>query len=428
MISSVHDTLRPPGGSRAGIQPAPARQRRVVIIGSLGYSLVNFRLDLMRRFQANGYDVLALAAEIDPDTAEILDSNGISHRELPMERTGTNPAQDLKSLWALVRELRAARPDIVIAYTMKPIVYGCLAARIASVPARYALFTGLGYAFMDPKPKGRRRLVRDISIGLHRLALRGIDGAFCYNSADRNDIRRFKLIPADVMLHDIPGSGVDTSRFAPTPVPAGPVRFLFVGRLLRSKGLAVLAQAAEKLKSEGLEFEIDILGPKDSNPDRIHDSELEAWQSAGLMRYLGSSDDVVPYLQRCSVFVLPTYLREGIPRSILEAMSCGRAVITTDSPGCGEMIEDGVSGLVVPRGDATALADAMRRFVLKPDLAETFGTAARSHVCRTNDVHLVNARLMQCMSIEGGSPTPNPYPTPPTTTQAPASRLEVRMP
>ncbi|QFS82441.1 N,N'-diacetylbacillosaminyl-diphospho-undecaprenol alpha-1,3-N-acetylgalactosaminyltransferase [Roseivivax sp. THAF40] len=402
MTSSVNGTLHRGGRGPDRTPSGTADRKRVVIIGSLGYSLVNFRLDLMRRFQANGYDVLALAAEIDPDTAAALDRNGIAHREIPMNRTGTNPFHDIRSLTALLRELRRARPDIVVAYTMKPIVYGCLAAQLASVPDRYALFTGLGYAFTEPNPTGRRRLVRTTTIWLHRMALRGITAAFCYNSADREDIRRFGLIPPKVALHDIPGSGVDTSRFAPTPVPAGPIKFLFVGRLLRSKGIAVLAEAAKKLKGEGLDFEIEILGPKDPNPDHISDRELEDWKAAGLIRHLGASDDVVPFIQNCSVFVLPTYLREGIPRSILEAMSCGRAVITTDSPGCGETIDDGVSGLVVPRGDAEALAGAMRRFVKEPGLAERFGQAARQKVCGTNDVHLVNAKLMHGMGIEIG--------------------------
>ncbi len=201
-------------------------------------------------------------------------------------------------------------------------------------------------------------------------------------------------------LHDIPGSGVDTARFSATPVPQGPVRFLFVGRLLRSKGLALLAEAAKLLKTQGLEFELDILGPTDSNPDAIEPEQLDAWQSEGLLRYRGATNDVVPFLQASSVLVLPTSLREGIPRSILEAMSCGRAVITTDAPGCGETIEHGVSGFVVPRGDAQALAAAMKSVIETPAQAAKMGAAARALVCSRNDIHRVNARLMQLMGIE----------------------------
>ncbi|WP_417709633.1 glycosyltransferase family 4 protein [Roseibium aggregatum] len=376
------------------------RRRRAVIVGSLGYSLVNFRLDLMRRFQANGYEVIALAAEIDAETARILDENGIAHREIPMNRTGTNPFSDLVSLWALMRALREEKPELVLAYTMKPIVYACLAAQLVGIRSRYALFTGLGYAFMEDKPVGRRRYVRAASVWLHRIALRRLTAAFCYNRADRRDIRTFRLIPDRVPLHDIPGSGVDTARFSATPVPQGPIRFLFVGRLLRSKGLALLAEAAKRLKSEGHEFELDILGPTDSNPDAIEPEQLKAWQDEGVLRYRGATNDVVPFLHASSVLVLPTSLREGIPRSILEAMSCGRAVITTDAPGCGETIEHGVSGFVVPRDDVEALAGAMKSFIEKPDRAAVMGAAARDLVCSRNDIHLVNARLMQLMGIE----------------------------
>ncbi len=376
------------------------RRRRAVIVGSLGYSLVNFRLDLMRRFQANGYEVTAFAAEIDAETARILDENGIAHREIPMKRTGTNPFSDLVSLWALIRALREEKPELVLAYTMKPIVYACLAAQLVGIRSRYALFTGLGYAFMEENPTGRRRYVRSASVLLHRIALRKLTAAFCYNSADRRDIRNYRLIPDQVPLHDIPGSGVDTARFSATPVPQGPVRFLFVGRLLRSKGLALLAEAAKLLKAQGLEFELDILGPTDSNPDAIEPEQLDAWQSAGLLRYRGATNDVVPFLQASSVLVLPTSLREGIPRSILEAMSCGRAVITTDAPGCGETIEHGVSGFVVPRGDVQALAAAMKSFIETPAQAAKMGAAARALVCSRNDIHRVNARLMQLMGIE----------------------------
>ncbi|WP_298569817.1 glycosyltransferase family 4 protein [uncultured Aliiroseovarius sp.] len=374
--------------------------KRAVLIGSLGWSLVNFRLDLMRRLQANGFEVLAVAADIDEDTAAQLNSHGIRHRTVPMDRTGTNPLRDLQTLWALTALLRREKPDLVISYTMKPNVYGSLAAQLARVPARFALFTGLGYAFMEAAPTGRRKKVRDLSILLHRVALRRLHGAFCYNAADRGDIRRFRLIPDSVPLHDVPGSGVDTTRFAATPVPKGKIRFLFVGRLLRSKGLQTLGDAAALLRAQGRDCDIEILGPADSNPDAIDTATLDDWQARGLVTWLGETRDVRPFLQRCSVFVLPTQLREGIPRSILEAMASGRAVITTDAPGCGEAIQNGVTGMVVPQGDAKALAQTMAQFIDDPSLADTMGQAARKLACSTYDVHRVNSILMQHMGVE----------------------------
>ncbi|WP_424940509.1 glycosyltransferase family 4 protein [Aliiroseovarius sp. S253] len=374
--------------------------KKAVVLGSLGWSLVNFRLDLIRRLAANGYEVLAAAADIDDETARTLRENGVRPCPIPMDRTGTNPVRDLKTLSALVRFFRKEKPELVISYTMKPNIYGSLAAQIAGVPHRYALFTGLGYSFMEENPTGRRKRVRDLSILLHRAALRRIHGAFCYNSADRRDIRRFHLIPDRVPLHDVPGSGVDTRRYTTTPIPEGRVKFLFIGRLLRSKGLLTLGKAAEILRAQGHECDIDILGPADSNPDAIDPDLFAEWQTSGLVNWLGETRDVRPYLAKCSVFVLPTELREGVPRSILEAMSSGRAVITTDAPGCGEATQDGVSGLVFPQGDADALAQTMKKFIEDPSLAVTMGKAARDHACRTFDVHLVNSILMQHMGVE----------------------------
>lgn len=373
--------------------------KRVAVVGSLGYSLVNFRLDLMRRMVGLGHEVLAIAPEIDAETASTLARNGIRRRTVPMERTGTRPVADMRTLAAFVRLFRQEQPDVVLAYTMKPIVYGGLAARIAGVPELHVLFTGLGYAFAD-RATGRQRLVRGAAIGLHRLGLRKATCAFCYNDAEERDIRLHRLIPETVPLVRVPGSGVDTRLFLPTPIPVEPPRFLFVGRLLRSKGLGVLAEALRTLRAGGLEVTVDLLGPEDSNPDAIDRASLEAWIEEGLFRHLGSVRDVRPVLAEASVLVLPTMLREGVPRTILEAMACGRPVITTDAPGCGETIVDGVSGRVVPQNDAGALADAMREFLETPQLAEEMGRAARAAVLRKHDVHSVNALILARMGLE----------------------------
>ncbi|WP_126975669.1 glycosyltransferase family 4 protein [Frigidibacter oleivorans] len=387
--------------------------RKVMVIGSLAWSLVNFRLDLMRRMVAQGHRVLAVAPDIDPATRDRLAAEGIACAAVPMDRTGMNPLRDLATLDALTRLMRAERPDLVLSYTMKPILYGSLAARRAGVPGVHALFTGLGYAFTDEAPEEapaplaarlKRRAVRTVVVGLHRVALTGVTSAFCYNDQERRDIRRHRLIPARVPLHDVPGSGVDTARFAASPPPEGAVRFLFVGRLLRSKGLEVLARATAELRARGHAVTVDLLGPEDTNPDAIDPATLARWQAEGLFRHLGQTRDVAPYFRACSVFVLPSLLREGVPRTILEAMASGRAVITSDAPGCGETIRDGVQGHVVPRGDARALAAAMERYLTDPDLARRMGAAARALACARHDVHAVNRLLLTHMGLESATP------------------------
>lgn len=376
----------------------PAR-KKVLMIGSLGWSLVNFRLDLMRRMIANGHKVIAAAPDLEPANIGALRAEGIHPVSIPMERTGVNPLADMRTLRALRKLMRQARPDLVVPYTMKPIVYGSLAARLEGIEC-VPLFTGLGYAFCEDVPQGKRRMVRDVSVMLHRHATRDVRKAFYYNKAEARDIRRFRLVPSDAQLVPVPGSGVDTARFAPSDPPKGPPSFLFVGRLLRSKGVEDLLTAAKILRNSGLNPRIELLGPTDSNPDTLPLDSLEEWHDAGLLIYHGATRDVRPYLAGASVLVLPTKLREGVPRTILEAMACARPVITTDAPGCGETITDGESGFVVPVDNPRALAGAMRKFIDDPDSVMWMGEAARKLVTERNDVHKVNRLLLTQLGLE----------------------------
>lgn len=379
--------------------PAP-RRLTILLIAGLAWSLVNFRLDLMRRMVANGHRVLAAAPDFDTETETALRAEGIEPLSVPMHRTGLNPISDLQALSALRKLIRDRRPDVVVPYTMKPIIWGSLAARLEGNVRCYPLFTGLGYAFSEDNPRGKRRLVRRIAIGLHRRALRNIRLGFYYNGADLSDLRRFGMIPDQARMVAVPGSGADTDRFTPSPLPEGKPVFLFIARMLRSKGIEDLVAAARILRNEGREFGLELLGPTDSNPDAIDAATLHHWQAGGDLVWHGATRDVRPYLAGAHVLVLPTRLREGVPRTILEAMASGRAVITTDAPGCGETVGDGDAGFVVPVGDVPALAAAMRRFLDQPDLVAIMGAQARIRVCNNNNVHLVNRLLLTEMGLE----------------------------
>lgn len=385
--------------------PSPKTDRqigaqRVMVIGSLGWSLVNFRLDLLRRMVANGHEVIAVAPDLDEETATALRAAGVRARAVQMQRTGLNPLRDMQTLRGLRDLMRDEAPDVVLPYTMKPIIYGSLAARLAGIDRCYPLFTGLGYAFSQDDPHGKRRAIRSLVIALHRLATRHIRQAFYYNQAERADIRRFRLLPRQASLVHVPGTGVDPARFTPTPPPEGVPVFLFVGRMLRIKGVDDLIAAARILRAEGLDFRLRLLGPTDSNPDALPEAALIQWQQQGDLEYLGATRDVRPYLADCAALVLPSKLREGVPRTILEAMASGRAVITSDAPGCGETVADRECGLVVPAGDIDRLADAMRQIIRNPDLATRMGAAARDRVCRHHDVHKINQLLLTRMGLE----------------------------
>lgn len=363
----------------------------------------------MRRMVANGHEVLALAPEFDDETLAQLTRSRIRTKRIVLDRTGTNPFRDIATLWSIFRVLRAERPDVVLAYTMKPIVYGSLAARLAGVGQVFALFTGLGFAFMDGPFEVKRRLIRLVTIMLHRISLRKINGAFCYNEQEQHDLRNFRLIPRQVPLIMVPGSGVDTRWFTPTLPVLSPVRFLFIGRMLKSKGVGVLMDAQRRLRDQGVLAEVHLVGPFDSNPDAVTAQAVRDWEDAGLAVYHGAARDVRPHLAASTVFVLPTFLREGIPRTILEAMASGRAIIATDAPGCGSTITDGKTGFVVPAGQPEPLVDAMRRFAENPQLAVTMGQAARQRACEFFDVRHVNTLLLRAMRLEGSPEQPRQF-------------------
>lgn len=391
--------------SAAPLRPAAGvRPRTVLVIAGLAWSLVNFRLDLMRRMRANGHTVLAAAPDFDDQNMDALRAEGIEPLTVPLHRTGLNPWHDLQTLRALRRVIRDRRPDVVLPYTMKPIVYGCLAAQGQPSVRCYPLFTGLGYAFSDPRPTGRRRMVRAVAIGLHRIATRRTRLAFCYNPAEARDLRRFRMVPARTRLVEVPGSGVDLDRHMPAPFAPGPTAFLFIARMLRSKGVEDLVAAARQLRAEGRVFRLDLVGPTDTNPDAVSQATLAAWQRDGDVVWHGETRDVRPFLRDCHVFVLPTRLREGVPRAILEAMACARAVITTDAPGCADTVRCGLDGVIVPMGDRAALAAAMRRFLDDPDLAVRMGAIGRDQVVRRHDVHAVNRLLLTQMGLEAETP------------------------
>ena len=378
-----------------------ASAQRVAVIASYGLSLTNFRLELLKRMVANGHSVLALAPEIGSDTSKTLSDIGVTYREIPMSRAGINPLEDLKTLRSLTSELRDFKPNVVLPYTMKPIIYGNLAARRVGACRRYALFTGLGYTFSEENPTGKRAFVRAVAVRLYRAALRGLDLAFVYNPAEEADIRKFGLVPADVPVLRVPGSGVDLSRYEDSALPNGPVQFLMIARLLKSKGVGIYVEAARILKERGIAAEVCLLGPLDPNPDGYSEADVNEWQAKNILTYLGATKDVRPYIRNASAIVLPAIHREGIPRTVLEAMSMGRAVITTDVPGCIDSIVDGEDGFIVPAGDARALADAMERLAADGCLAAAMGRSGRKRAEDFFDVHKVNEILLHAMGLEG---------------------------
>jgi glycosyltransferase involved in cell wall biosynthesis len=346
----------------------------VLVIASYAPSLIRFREHFLRTLRAAGHEVTAVAPP-DAETASRLGELGVTFRPCPLERAGMNPLHDLLYLFRLVRILRSLQPDAVLAYTVKPVIWGLLAARVAGVRNRFALITGLGYAFTRQGRGRSRATLAALLSALYRQALRGCGVVFFQNPDDQREFVARRHLSAGQRTVLVNGSGVDLQAFRPSPPPAG-LSFLLIARLLRDKGIREYVAAARMVRQAHPEVRFRLAGWLDTNPAAITAGELADWTASGDIEYLGVLADVRPALDDCSVYVLPSY-REGTPRTVLEAMATGRAVITTDVPGCRETVRDGENGFLVPAADPAALARAMVRFVEQPALVGTMGAAGR---------------------------------------------------
>lgn len=369
---------------------------KIIVIGSLAKSLVNFRGELLKAFVKNGHGVVACAPSMSNDVREQLTSFGIRCREVEISRTGLNPLADLKTLWLLIRLFREEKPDRILAYTIKPVLYGSLAARMAGVKGMYSMITGLGYAFAE-QPDLRHRFVSMVVHRLYVQAMKGNCGIFFQNPDDLKVFQDRKLIPAQTKIEILNGSGVDLQHYAPAPLPETP-SFLLIARLIVDKGIREYVEAARMVRKEYPAAVFFLAGWLDTNPSAITKEELEDWQNEGIVEYLGGLEDVRPALANCRVYVLPSY-REGTPRSVLEAMSMGRPIITTDAPGCRETVISGENGFLVPVRDSAELAKAMMRFIADPELAERAGGESRRIAVEKYDVHRVNDKIIKVMEL-----------------------------
>lgn len=389
---------------------------KILILSSLAFSLVNFRGALLERLQLQGHEILASAPDSDEGVIAWLHARGMRFAPVPMNRTGRRIHEDIRTLFAYLRLIAREKPDLVIAYTQKPIIYGGIAARLSGDIPFFALMSGLGYLF---SPDGSRPgPARSIFIRLYKAGVARARKIFVFNRDDRADMLAAGIITSRHKVVQVPGSGVDTAHFAFAPVPPTPPRFLMVGRLMRDKGVYEYLEAARQLTAEFPDARFDIVGRAEPlNPTGISDSEVSKLQREYPVRFLGETRDVRPFLAEASVFVLPSFYREGLPRTILEAMATGRAVVTTDLPGCRDPVENGVNGFLVPPRDASALAAAMRRFILEPDLMTSMGLHSRIKAERIYDVERVNAMLIDEIGLNHrgeGVAAPRPARTSPS--------------
>jgi glycosyltransferase involved in cell wall biosynthesis len=366
--------------------------KKIILVSRCAWTLYNFRAGLLRALKKGGYRVIGGGANGDGFDGRIMDL-GVSFVSLPVDKRGINLRADLKLLWTLYRWYRCERPAVVHHFTIKPVIYGSIAAWLAGVPRICNTVTGLGYVFIEEDLTWLRYLVK----WQYFIALACAHFTFFQNQDDLAYFISRGLVPRQ-KAGLLPGSGVDCSFFTPActrfSLPDAPVTFLLVARLLREKGVEEFVEAARMVKREFPASRFQLLGRRDErNPTVVSESDLDHWQQEGVITWLGETSDVRPIMNQADVVVLPSY-REGTPRSLLEAAAMAKPIITTQTVGCREVVDDGINGFLVPVKDSKALAEAMIRLIQDPALRERMGKAGRAKIEQEFDEQIVIQKVM----------------------------------
>jgi len=366
---------------------------RVLVIGALDISLLRFRGRMIEALIGEGYRVWAAAPVMHEARRAAFEAMGAIPIEIPLARTGLDPRADLSTFRAIVKVVQDERIDLVLPYTLKPVIYGSFAARSCGVKA-LSLITGLGYTFAASSAKARA--IRAVVVRLYRAALKHNVAVLFQNADDRKMFGQLGILPTGMDTAVVSGSGVDLDEFAwREPSGRRAPRFMFAARLIEEKGIALYLAAAERLKQDFPDAEFLVLGdPQPGSPSAIDMRQIERLSNAGVITYFPRREDIFSVLSESDVFVLPSWYREGVPRSLLEALSIGMAVITTDMPGCRETVTDGVNGFMVPPRDGDALEHAMRTLLESPERVAPMSRASRALAEKRFDVRLVNADIL----------------------------------
>ena len=382
---------------------AEAKPLHIFVLGNDISMLVNFQGPLIKAMLAAGHRVTAAAAGRDRKSERWLSKQGVPYREIQMERAGLNPIKDGATFMRLIATLRETRPDFLFTYTIKPVVYGLLAARLVGVKRSAAMITGLGYAFTEDDGERSRALLRRGAIRraartAYGTALRFADTVIFQNPDDRALFDALGLLKRVRKVGLVQGSGVDVLHFAPQPMPKGTLVVLMIARLLRDKGLYDYVDAARIVKRERPDIRFRLVGPYDPNPASVSPHEVDTWASEGSIEYRGAVTDVRPHIAACHIFVLPSY-REGTPRTVLEAMAMGRPIITTDVPGCRETVVHDENGLLVPVRNAREIAKAILTLASQPERRLAMAAASLRIVRDRYEAQSVSNSALELMGL-----------------------------
>lgn len=373
-----------------------ARPRRIAVIGNQAFTSIHFRGPLVNDLVAAGHTVYLLAPNYDDTMRAKARELGATPVDYPLDRSGVNILKDLRSIIALWRIVRRLSCDVVLSYFTKPVIYGTLAGALARVPRRVALIEGAGYVFAPDSGLVRRSILRRSVTEVFRLTLQQAHQLIVLNQDDRDLFCGLGVMPRE-RVQCLPGIGIDLEAYCPAPPVTEPITFCLAARLIEEKGVRVYAEAARRVKMAYPGTRFMLLGGIDENPSALPRDEIERWVDEGLLEWFGHVADVRSELAKASVFVLPSHYREGLPRSILEAMAMARPVITTDNAGCRDAVVHGECGYLVPIKDPAKLAETMCRFIENPQSIVEMGEASRHRAEAFYDVRAVNRQLIKTL-------------------------------
>lgn len=375
----------------------------IVLLGTVASSFLGFRKDLIMSLKKNGHIVYAFISQYrDESELKRVESLGVIPIIYHLNRGGLNPLADIKQTYILANKIKHIDPDIVFSFFAKPVIFGTLAARIAKVPRIIGMLEGLGYPFTD-QPEGlakKTKLIKVIQVFLYKLSLPKLDKILFLNPDDPKDlIDRYNinvkemvvLGPIGLNLESYPYSAIQERDFSQG------LNFLFIGRLLKEKGIHDFVAAATIVKAKYPQTSFTVLGAIDNaNMGALKQNDLDQLIATGVIDYPGYVSNVKDWIAKSDVFVLPSY-REGIPRSTQEAMAIGRAVITTDVPGCRETVQHGVNGFIVDKWNPQALAEKMIFFIENPKYLSSMGLEGYQLARKKFDANKVNQSLIEIL-------------------------------
>ena len=369
------------------------KKKKLLLIGVEPNSLVNFRGELIKAFENIGKTVITVSLPLSVYQEKYFLKKKIKHVSIIFQRNSLNPIADLRVFLSIFRLYRQQKPETILAYTIKPVIWGGLAALLHDVKF-YALITGVGFAFQGKSFK-RKLLTKFVSF-LYKLALRNSKAVIFQNKDNRNLFVKKGIIDLS-KTHIVNGSGVDILKYNIEDFPNGKIVFLCISRLLGEKGLREYAAAARIVKNKFPDVVFNLVGAEDSSLDSISIDEIGNWSK--YINYKGSTRDVKKYIKDSHIYVLPSH-HEGLPRSTLEAMSMGRPIITTDAVGCKETVEEGINGFKVPVKSPERLAEKMIWFIENDSEIKNMGLESRKMAEDKFDVHKVNKEILQIMGYK----------------------------